>query len=258
MPGLNYFKIIQERKEVKSIMNKSVFVKGKVSLVIFTILLCTSFPGCGKSGGENAGSDNSSIETVSPSGTGITDETLDNTPSAGPAKSPAAGGNDNTAQTEKPSATPGIKTGKLSVSKEYSDEYRTVKVLGLKEYKKIKNKNYTDKAGKGKKFLVLFLSVRNDSIEDDYINYNYISARVDGKKTGHTFLVNEPKGYPTIFTHVKAGESISGFVVWKVPSDWHKFEFTYNGWKDINNVSLNASFTPEDLSNPIIYNPDNL
>ncbi|MCI9080288.1 MAG: DUF4352 domain-containing protein [Lachnospiraceae bacterium] len=105
---------------------------------------------------------------------------------------------------------------------------RLVKILGLKEYKELKDKNYTDKAKKGKEFLVLFLSIRNDSSEDDYINYNYISAKVDGKKIEHTFLVYEPKGYSTIFTHIPAGKSIGGFIVWEVPSNWEKLEFVYN------------------------------
>lgn len=163
-------------------------------------------------------------------------------------------------QDTKPGQKPGdnspsiLHTEKLSSSQDYSDAYRLVKFLGLKEYKILENDNYTDKAGKGKKFLVLFLSIRNDSLEEDYINYNYISAKVDGKKTSHTFLVNEPKSYPTIFTQIPAGESNAGFIVWEVPSGWKKLELTYNGWKDINNVKLEATFTPEDLSDPVIYN----
>ncbi|MFG6378169.1 MAG: hypothetical protein K1W19_07625, partial [Lachnospiraceae bacterium] len=43
----------------------------------------------------------------------------------------------------------------------------------------------------GKKFLVLFLSITNNTSEDDYINYNYISAKVNGKDIEHTFLVND-------------------------------------------------------------------
>ncbi len=31
-----------------------------------------------------------------------------------------------------------------------------------------------------------------------------------------------------------------------------------DGWKDRDNVSLKATFTPDDLSDPLIYNPNNL
>ncbi|MCI8748530.1 MAG: hypothetical protein HFH67_11815 [Lachnospiraceae bacterium] len=74
------------------------------------------------------------------------------------------------------------------------------------------------------------------------------------EKIEHNFLVNEPKGYPTIFTHIPAGKSIGGFIVWEVTYNWKKLEFSYNGWKDINNIIIEADFTPEDLSNPIVYN----
>ena len=153
-----------------------------------------------------------------------------------------------------PTQAPEPEIHKISSSQQYSDIYRVVKVLGLKEYKKIKSEKYTDKAKKGKKFLVLFLSVKNDTNEEDYINYNYVSAKVDGKKIEHTFLLNDPKGYPAIFSHVPANEGIGGFIVWEVPVTWKTLEFTYNGWKDINNISLEAEFTPNDLSDPIIYN----
>ncbi len=36
---------------------------------------------------------------------------------------------------------------------------------------------------------------------------------------------------------------------------WKKFEIIYDGWKDIDNISIKAEFTPKDLSAPLIYNP---
>ncbi len=33
-----------------------------------------------------------------------------------------------------------------------------------------------------------------------------------------------------------------------------KFEFTYNGWENIDNLSIEAKFTPKDLTDPVIYN----
>lgn len=33
---------------------------------------------------------------------------------------------------------------------------------------------------------------------------------------------------------------------------WKKFEIIYDGWKDIDNISIKAEFTPKDLSAPLI------
>ena len=234
----------------------------KVYLTLLVMLLCITIPGCGKSetpdsgvspepsSNPSSGLDNSNNNDTTE--TSETDAPLDKT------TSPEDTG------TPEPEQTPGkakktkTETAILSPDQQYSDDSKTVKILGLKEYKKLESENYTDKAGKGKKFLVLFLSITNTASEEDYINYNYVSAKVDGKAIENTFLVNEPKSYPTIFTHVPAGGTIGGFIVWKVPEDWKKFKFTYNGWKDRDNVSLKAEFTPDDLSDPLIYNANNL
>ena len=127
----------------------------------------------------------------------------------------------------------------------------------MKEYKKLKGDNYTDKAKKNKKFLVLFLSIRNTSNEKDYINPNYITAKIDGKEIGHTFLVNEPFSYPTIFTNIEPGRAIGGFIVWEVPKNWSKLEMEYSAWKNIDGLTLSAKFSPEDLSDPLMYNAVN-
>ncbi len=155
-----------------------------------------------------------------------------------------------------PAATPEAEpvTGKISASQQYSDINRVINVLGLKEYKKIESDKYTDKASNGKKFLTLFLSISNTSHEDDYINYNYISAKIDGKEIEHTAIFNEPRNYPTIFNTIKAGKTSAGFIAWEIPENWTKFEFTYNGWENIDNLSIEAEFNPKDLSNPVIYN----
>ena len=240
----------------------------KVYLALLIMLLCINIPGCGKAGnpdststrnGTNTSStadnDNSNItkntttdtppeETTSPENTGTLEP--EQTPALEPEKS------------SEPTKKPKTETAKLSSRQQYSDESKVVKVLGLKEYKKIEGDDFTDNAGKRKIYLVLFLSITNNTSEEDYINYNYVSAKVDGKDIEHTFLVNEPKSYPTIFTHVPSGSTIGGFIVWKVPDDWKKMEFVYNGWKDRDNVSMKATFTPDDLSDPLIYNANKL
>ena len=241
----------------------------KVCLTLLIMLLCVNLPGCGKSGntsstdGENstnsssmANSSNSGNKETSPATDtpSATDSIPEETASPEPASTPEPEPEKTPGKAQK--AKPKIEI--ISQEQQYTDGNRTVKVLGLKEYKNIEGETYTDKAGKGKKFLVLFLSIKNTTSEEDYINYNYISAKVDGKKTEHTFLVNEPKSYPTIFTHVPAGSTIGGFIVWKVPEDWKKLDFTYNGWKDRDNISMKAEFTPDDLSEPLIYNANKL
>ena len=236
----------------------------KIYLTLLIMLLCISLPGCVKS--ENPDNSTSVEDSANPSSivdnsnsSATTEPPVSDVPSEETA-SPENTGTPEPEQTPEPENTqkPKTETAIISQEQQYSGDNRTVKVLGLKEYKDIKGETYTDKAGKGKKFLVLFLSIKNNTSEDDYINYNYISAKIDGKNIEHTFLVNEPKSYPTLFTHVPAGGTIGGFIVWKVPEDWKKFKFTYNGWKDRDNVSLKAEFTPDDLSDPLIYNANNL
>lgn len=153
-----------------------------------------------------------------------------------------------------PEETPVIKKAAVSAGMPYSDANHSVTFLGLKEYKKIKGETYTDTPKNNNKYLVLFLSIKNNSYEENYINYNYFKAKLDGEEIEHTFLLNDPKGYPTIFTHIQPDGNIAGFIAWEVPSKWKKLEITYNGWKDTDNISLNGSFTPGDLSDPLIYN----
>ena len=60
------------------------------------------------------------------------------------------------------------------------------------------------------------------------------------EKIEHNFLVNEPKGYPTIFTHIPAGKSIGGFIVWEVTYNWKKLEFSYLFFYFTRNVHIMA------------------
>lgn len=234
----------------------------KVYLPLLVMLLCITIPGCGKSGtlDSSASPEASNNPSSEPDNNNSNDATETPETDAPPEETLSP----ETTKTPEPEQTPGktkkpkTETAILTPDQQYSDSNRAVKVLGLKEYNKLESENYTDKAGKGKKFLVLFLSIKNNTNEEDYINYNYVSAKVDGKDIEHTFLVNEPKSYPTIFTHVPAGSTIGGFIVWEVPENWKKFRFTYNGWKNRDNVSMKATFTPDDLSDPLIYNANNL
>lgn len=224
-------------------------MRKKLYFLFLAVFLCISLPGCGKNNNENITNENSSSsETRNP------DNKQDNV-----TNSPATEETDipDNEQISEVTETIEPKAGQLSASQQYSDAYREVKFLGLKEYKKLKGDNYTDKAKKNKKFLVLFLSIRNTSNEKDYINPNYITAKIDGKEIEHTFLVNEPFSYPTIFTNIEPGRAIGGFVVWEVPKNWSKLEMEYSAWKNIDGLTLSAKFSPEDLSDPLMYNAVN-
>ena len=241
----------------------------KICLTLLFILLLINITGCGKpeasDSTDTGNSTNSSSMADNSNNNNVAEDNLADVPpeetvSPEITKTPEPEQTATPEPEESPKQTKKPKTeiAKLSSKQQYSDENKVVKVLGLKEYKKIEGDDFTDNAGKGKKYLVLFLSITNNTSEEDYINYNYISAKVDGKKIEHTFLMNQPKSYPTIFTHVPAGGTIGGFIVWKVPDDWKKFEFVYDGWEGRDNISLKAKFTPGDLSDPLIYNANNL
>lgn len=152
--------------------------------------------------------------------------------------------------TEKVAETPVPTEADISMKQGYGDANREIAVIGLKEYKQIKGKQYTDKAKKGKKYLVLFLKVHNRKNDKDYFHVDYLEASVDGKKVENTFLLNEPENYQTIFTNIPAETIQKGFIVWEVPADWKKLEITYNGWQGSDGVSLHARFGKKDLKEP--------
>lgn len=132
----------------------------------------------------------------------------------------------------------------------YADPEREIAILGLKEYKKLKSDVYTDKPKKGKKFLVLFMKIRNRSYKEEYINVSNLSAKLDGEEIETGVLVNQPKNYPTLFQSIPSETDTAGFIVWEVPGNWKKLQVSYDGWKYSDNVILNMEFTPEDLSAP--------
>lgn len=147
-----------------------------------------------------------------------------------------------------PTATPSIQT--MTSDEGYADPEREISILGLKEYRKIKTKTYTDKAKKGKKFLVLYIKFRNRSYSDEYINVNYWTTKLDGKKIENTYLVNQPKNYPTLFKNIPSETDSAGYVVWEVPENWKKLQIAYEGWKDTDHVILRMTLTPKDIKNP--------
>lgn len=149
--------------------------------------------------------------------------------------------------------TPAPTTGTFAANQGYSDADREVSVLGLKEYKKLKSDKYNDKAKNGKKYLVLFLKVRNRTSSKIYFHVDYLSAKIDGKKIKNTVLFNEPEGYPTIFANIAPDSYYGGYIAWEVPENWKKLEVTYEGWRDSDGLTLNSAFTRKDLAKPERY-----
>ena len=216
-----------------------VFMKKRLVMCGLCLTLALTAAGCGKSDSTNKGKTGS--------------EQTQTGNASSDAKTADGKNADGNMATPEPTQTPKPVKAKISAKKPYSDASRVVTVLGLKEYKKIKGDEYVDKPKKGHVYLVAFLSVRNDNPTKDYINANYITGKLDGKKIEHTFLKNDPEDYKTIFTHVPTNKTVGGFIVWEVPSDWKKLDVTYKFWKDADNVTLTSHFTRKDLKNPPLY-----
>lgn len=176
-------------------------------------------------------------------------------PKTASSQKPSSKEDSNVNSDKKTSKKPAVETpvptaGTFSTKQSYSDGNREVSILGLKEYKKLKSDKFKDKAKAGKKFLVLFLNIQNETSEDVYFHVDYLSATLDGKKITNTVLFNDPEGYSTIFTTILAKSEQSGFIVWEVPKDWKKLKVTYKGWKDSDGLTLTSTLTPKDLSEP--------
>ena len=150
-----------------------------------------------------------------------------------------------------PTEQPEPKTETFDSRTPFGDTHYYVECLGLKEYDQLESDAYTDKPADGNVFLVLFLNFGNRTETEDYINPDSLNASVDGTETEHTILFNNPEGYTTLFTHVAPEGSMDGFVVWEVPKDWQMLEIDFGNWRYTDQVVLHASFTRDDLKDPV-------
>ena len=226
------------------------------NLVLVNICIMVFFSSCGKTGiGKTSSlSDNTGIS--SSSGMAAFDGNSENEiaqKQEEPVKTPDATENPSVATTEEPEEEKNIIKATIDTETGYSDNKRQINVIGLKSYKKLESKLYKDKAAKNKKFLVLFLEIKNKQNDNDYINVNYLTAKVDGKKITNKVLFNDPENFKTIFQNAQPGNALRGFVAWEVPDDWKKIKVVYNGWKDSDSLSLNCTFTPDDYFDPLKY-----
>ncbi len=154
--------------------------------------------------------------------------------------------------TPEPTAKPVTQKSRAKKGKEiYDDNTRTIQCLGLKEYKKLGEKETLDKPADGNVFLVLFLKVYNMNEEEDlYIHEKYVSAKVDGKNVEHTFLRNYPNGYGSIFKNIDPNGSAEGFIVWEVPKNWKKLVVNFSEFGLLGGKNLKISATRKDLAEP--------
>lgn len=145
---------------------------------------------------------------------------------------------------------PEIENGILEPGKDFISGALTFSCLGAKEYKSVKSDAYTDKPEKGKIYLVMFLKVANDSEDIPYFSPEGLTAKVDGEELSHSFLYNTPENYEPIFVNIPSKEETTGFIVWQVPKDWKKLEYTYTGLEFSNHLSFSGTLTKDSLSEP--------
>ena len=132
-----------------------------------------------------------------------------------------------------------------------------LEVIGSAVYDKVEGEDFTDTPSKGKKYLVLYLSIKNTSGKDEYFNYNNIVAKLDNQDITDTFLINNPLKYTTIKTHLTNHMITQGYLVWEVPENWECLEVTYTGWTQMYFTEPTIVITPEDLEKPEEYKDDN-
>lgn len=147
----------------------------------------------------------------------------------------------------------------FTVTKDIPMENRglLLEVIGSAVYDKIEGEDFIDIPSEGKKYLILYLSIKNTSGKDEYFNYNNIVAKLDREDITDTFLLNNPLKYTTIKTYLINGMITQGYLVWEVPENWEKLEVTYTGWKESLYTEPTIVVTPEDLEEPEEYKEDN-
>ena len=209
----------------------------KKKIYIFVICLCTLFAsGCSN---DNLSND-ATHENVTESE--ITDNNADTTIE------------DTTLEQEENLPEPVEPTNvQLSMEEPFNNTRIMVAYKGLAQYEQLIGEDYTDTPEEGNVFVVVYLNIENYSNSDTYFSAESLQAKVDNTEISHTFLVNDPEGYPTIFKNIPAVSGINGYIVWEVPKNWSEISFEYSGWKDSFAVILNGKLTPADLSEPIPF-----
>ena len=224
---------------------------------IVLLLSVLIFTGCQPSGvqtgsGDAIADENGETKTNNNSGSD-TNKDNGNTKDGGTTNGGSDNKDDGTTSDDsgnKDDGQPEIENGILEPGRDFISGALTFSCLGAKEYKSVKSDAYTDKPDKGKVYLVMFLNVANDSEEGPYFSPEGLTASVDGEEISHSFLVNDPEGYETMFGNLPGKGEKSGFIVWQVPKNWEKLEYTYTGLEFSNHLSFSGTLTKDSLSEP--------
>lgn len=144
-------------------------------------------------------------------------------------------------------------SGSVSMSEPFGDTKISIKCTGLAQYDKIESDDYSDKPADGNVYLVLFLNIRNYDINNIYFSAEAFHSSIDGNDVSHTFLVNDPEGYPPIFQNISPKKHLDGYVVWEVPQNWKELSFNYSGCVGDEILDISGTFTPDDLAAPVSY-----
>lgn len=138
----------------------------------------------------------------------------------------------------------------LKPGQQNGNEKISITMTGLCRYASLESDSYTDTPENGNVYLVMFFEITNHDNGDDYINPEALSARADGNEADQAVLFNAPASYAPVFSHLTDGETIQGYVAWKVPCDWKNFQMTYSGWSDSCGLTVTADVTPDMLTQP--------
>ena len=99
------------------------------------------------------------------------------------------------------------------------------------------------KAPDGMALLILYFDVTNISESDEYFNYMYFTAEVDGTKAElivpAATVINERK---IALGNVPKGGSASYYAVYQVPENWSSFKIQYDTGSIVSNVLASFAF----------------
>ena len=148
---------------------------------------------------------------------------------------------------------PDPENGKLTADEDLIFTKYIFRQLGFVEFTEQDGEIHKDKASDGMTYLVLFLEFENNSLQERYLDVSGFNATVDGKEIDTTFLINDPQNYPVFSQTVQPDMTGCGYVVWEVPEDWKKLEYTYEGLAFSDNITFTGILTKNDLSEPDVY-----
>ena len=132
----------------------------------------------------------------------------------------------NTENTKDTSPSPDAKK-EYKLGETASDSVWKISLLEARQYTEVKSEYFTDTPDEGNVYLVLFFEAENISDEDDYINYYNLTSYVNDYAVSTDMILGDVNGCSALASDVAVGKKHKGFVSFQVPSDWTKFETSY-------------------------------